>query len=69
MYFQNYDLKNNFQNKISNINLKFDIADKLKIDLLNYKKDGFNTAQIFLDITTQKDFINLKELKYTEDKN
>ncbi len=67
--YQNYDFKNDFQNKSSNINLNLDFSEKLKIDLLNYKKNNFKIAQIFLDFNKTKNFINLNELKYTEDKN
>ena len=67
--FQNYDLKNDFSNKISKINLNLDYVEKLKIDFINYKKNELSIAQIFLEINIKNDFIDLKKLKYVEDKN
>ncbi len=67
--YHNYDFKNDFFKEDSNINLDFEFAEKLSINFINYKKDYDKVAKIFLDIQTKKDFINLKELKYTESKN
>jgi len=67
--YHNYDFKNYFFKEDSNINLDFEFAEKLRINFINYKKDYDKVAKIFLDIQTKKDFINLKELKYTESKN
>ena len=67
--YQNYDFKNDFFKETSNINLDFEFAQKLSINFINYKKDYDKVAKIFLKIQTKKDFINLKELKYTESKN
>jgi len=67
--YHNYDFKNDFFKENSNINLDFEFAEKLSINFINYKKDYDKVAKIFLDIQTKKNFINLKELKYTESKN
>ncbi len=67
--YQNYDFKNDFFKETSNINLDFEFAQKLSINFINYKKDYDKVAKIFLKIQTKKNFINLKELKYTESKN
>ena len=67
--YQKYEFKNDFQNEISNINLNLDFAEKLKIDFINYNKDDLNIAQILLDVTIKKNSIDLKKLKYTNNKN
>tara|TARA_B100000959_G_scaffold89155_1_gene94649 strand:+ start:3594 stop:5789 length:2196 start_codon:yes stop_codon:yes gene_type:complete len=67
--YQNYDFKNDFLNKTSNINLDFEFVQKLSIDFINYEKDYDKVAKIFLSIGKKKDLIDLKELKYTENKN
>ncbi len=67
--FQDYEFKNNFSNESSNINLELEILPKIKIDIINYKKDDKKPAKIFLDFITKKNFINLRELKYTENQN
>ena len=67
--YQNYDFKNDFLNKTSNINLDFEFVQKLRIDFINYEKDHDKVAKIFLSIGKKKDLIDLKELKYTENKN
>ena len=67
--YKNYDFKNNFLNGTSNINLDFEFVQKLSVDFINYKKDYDKIAKISLNIGTKKDLINLKELKYIENKN
>ncbi len=67
--YNNYDLKNDFIKEISNINLNFEFSEKFNINFINYKKDQGKLANIFLNVQTKKDSINLKELKYSESKN
>ena len=67
--YQNYDFKNDFFSETSNINLDFEFVQKLNFGFINYKKDYDKIAKIFLNIGVKKDLINLKELKYTENKN
>ncbi|MBD1150577.1 hypothetical protein IDH12_04245 [Pelagibacterales bacterium SAG-MED29] len=67
--YQNYDFKNDFFKEILDINLNFELADKLKVDFINYKKDPNKVAEIFLNLNTTKNQFNLKELKYSENKN
>ncbi len=67
--YHNFDLKNEFQNKISNISLNFVFSEKIKIDVLNYKKEDLNLAEIFFNANIKSNFINLKELRYSEGKN
>ncbi len=67
--YQNYDFKNDFFKEISDINLNFELADKLKVDFINYTKDPNKVAEIFLNLNTKKNLFNLKELKYLENKN
>ena len=67
--YQNYDLKNDFFKETSDLNLNFELADKLKLDFINYKKDSNKIAEIFLNLNTKKDEFNLRELRYLENKN
>ncbi len=67
--YQNYDFKNDFLKETSNIYLDFKFSEKLNINLINYEKEDGKDAKIFLNVQTKKDFLNLKELKYTENKN
>ncbi len=67
--YQNYDLKNDFFRETSNINLDFEFSEELNFNLINYKKDDGKDAKIFLNVQTKKDLLNLKELKYTENRN
>ncbi len=67
--YQKYDLKNNFFKEASNINLNLNFVEKVYIDFINYKKDSDKVANVFLNIETKKDTINLKEFKYLENKN
>ena len=67
--YQNYDFKNDIFKDTSNINLNLEFAQKFSIDFINYNKDYGKLAEIFLNISTKKNFVNLKELKYTESKN
>jgi len=67
--YQNYDFKNDFFSKISNIKLDFEFIQKLSIDFINYKKHEDKVSKISLDFDVKKDLINIKELKYIENKN
>ena len=67
--YLNYDLKNDFIKGTSDLNLNFDLSEKLTIDLINYKKDYDKVAKIFLNINLKKDQFNLKELNFSENKN
>ena len=67
--YQKYDFKNEFLNEASNININFELSEKLKVDLINYKKEYGKVANIFLNIYTKKNLFNLKEFKYSENKN
>tara|TARA_X000001036_G_scaffold98698_1_gene91642 strand:+ start:1107 stop:3299 length:2193 start_codon:yes stop_codon:yes gene_type:complete len=67
--YQNFNFKNNFLDKASNIDLDFEFAHKLSVDFINYKKDEGKKAKIFLSINKNEDLLILKELNYTENKN
>ncbi len=67
--YQSYDFKNDFLKETFNINLNFEIAQKFKIDFINYEKNPDKIAKISLDIYLKKDFINLKKFKYAENEN
>jgi len=66
--YKNYNFKNNFLNEISNIDLDFEFIQKLNFDFINYKKKDNEIANISLGIGIKKDFINVKNLQYKENK-
>ena len=66
--YKNYNFKNNFSNEISNIDLDFEFIQKLNFDFINYKKNDNEIANISLGIAVKKDFINVKNLQYKENK-
>ncbi len=67
--YYKYDFKNDFSKNISNFNLNFDFAQKLKIDFINFKKDDSIPAKILLNVKTKKESIDIEELQYKENKN
>ena len=67
--YQNFDLVNDFSKKSSNYKFNIDFVRKLKIDLINFIKEDGKVSKIFLDITKNNDFIDIKEFKYTENNN
>ncbi len=67
--FQNYDLKNDIFKEASDININFELTEKLKIDFINYNKDPDKVAEISLNVSTKNDQFNLKDFKYSENKN
>tara|TARA_B100001175_G_scaffold158480_1_gene134284 strand:- start:187 stop:2379 length:2193 start_codon:yes stop_codon:yes gene_type:complete len=64
-----YNFKNNFFKENSNIDLDFEFAQKLNVDFINYEKEENKIAKIFLSVSVKKDKINIKELKYKENRN
>ncbi len=66
--YQKYDFENKFLKKNSEINLNLKLIQDIKIDFINYKKDYGKVADLFLNIRTKKDAINLKKLNYKENK-
>ena len=67
--FYNFNIKNNFFKNISKITLNLDIYQKINIDLINYNKNYGKIANVNLNIEKKKNYINIKTLKYLEDKN
>ncbi len=66
--YQEYDFKNKFLKKNSEINLNLKLIQDIKIDFINYKKGYGKVADIFLNIQRKKDFMDLKKLNYRENK-
>ena len=66
--YQKYDFENKFLKKNSEINLNLKLIQDIKIDFINYKKDYGKVADLFLNIRTKKDAIDLKRLNYKENK-
>lgn len=67
--YYNYNFKNNFLEKTSNIDINFEFAQKLILDLLNYRKDDNKVAKIAASINIKKNLINFKKISYSENKN
>ena len=67
--YQGYTLKNNFLKDVSKTILDFEISEKLNIDFINYQKDEGKTAKIYIDFSRKKNLLDLKDFKYSENKN
>ena len=67
--YQSYSLKNNFLKDISKTILDFEISQKLNIDFINYQKDEGKIAKIYIDLSRKKNLLDLKDFKYSENKN
>ncbi len=67
--YQGYTLKNNFLKDVSKTILDFEISEKLNIDFINYQKDEGKTAKIHIDFSRKKNLLDLKDFKYSENKN
>ncbi len=67
--FEKISLKNNFKDKVSNIFLDFDISRPIKLDLINYDKDKNIKSNILSQLKLDTKSINIKELKFSENKN
>ena len=67
--FRNFNFKNNFTNKILDINLDFDFFHKLHFNLINYKKDNNKIANISVDFKVENNLVSIKNLEYKENKN
>jgi len=67
--YQNYSIENSVLNKVSNTILNFDFLQKLNFNFINYKKDLDKIAKFSFKFSTDKELVNLKEIKYEENKN
>ena len=67
--YQSYRLKNNFIKDVSKTILDFEISRKLNIDFINYRKDEGKLAKIYIDLSRKKNLLDLKDFKYSENKN
>ena len=67
--FEKISFKNNFKDKVSNITLDFDTSRPLKVDLINYNKDKNIKSNILSQFKLDTELIEIKELKYSENKN
>ncbi len=67
--YQSYTLKNNFFKDVSKTILDFEISEKFNIDFINYQKDEGKTAKIYIDFSRKKNLLDLKDFKYSENKN
>ena len=60
--FLDFELENNLNNKITNLNLNFDYKNQVKIDLINYKKSNGLIANISTHLEKNNSRINIKNL-------
>jgi len=67
--YKNYNFKNNFLDNISNIEIDFEFAQKLNINIINYKKEVDVIGKISSIFTKNGDTIDFKKINYTENKN
>ena len=67
--FLEFELENTTNNKISNLNIKFDYAKYVKIDFVNYEKPKGKVASVALNLDKSTDKINIKKLNFKEDDN
>lgn len=67
--FLDFELENNLNNKITNLNLNFDYKNQVKIDLINYKKSNGLIANISTHLEKNNSRINIKKFDYIESKN
>ena len=67
--YYKFDIKNSFYSQNLDTNLNFELAQKVKVDLINYRKNSSEIAKIFLNFEKKKDLINIKEFEYIENKN
>jgi hypothetical protein len=67
--FLKINFENNFKNQLLKSKLDFDFKDDLKLDLINYKKNKGNKANIILDFEKNKNNIKINKLIFKEDDN
>ena len=67
--YKDYNLKNNFYKKNSNVEINLEIAQKLSFNILNYKKNKKKNAKISSIFNIHKDGINFKKINYIENNN
>ena len=67
--FNNYNFTNNYSKDASNIELDFEFAQQVIIDLINYKKKTNKVANISLSFLKKKNHLNFKNINYKENKN
>jgi len=67
--FNNYEISGNFLKENLNFNINFNFSQKFKIDFINYTKSKDIEAKIYIDLNKNKNKINFKTLKISENKN
>ncbi len=67
--FQKFNYNNNFSKANNSIELKIEFLDKLKLGLINYKKDQNKVAEVNFKANIKGDSVNIDALKYSENKN
>jgi len=67
--YQNFNLQTNFFGTSLNTEINFDFAEKLNLNLINYKKEEKKVAKISSNFSIQKDSVYFKKINYEENKN
>jgi len=67
--YQSFGLKNSILDKGLNVDLNFEFSKKIKIDLINYKKNKNIISKISSNFNLIDDLIHFKKIEYKENKN
>ena len=63
-----FDLNNIFKNNFLDLKLDFDLKNNIELNLINYKKNKNEVANLFLNIEKKDDLLKIKELNFKNKK-
>ena len=66
---QLYNLKNNINKNLLNLELKIEYSKKIILEFLNYKKKEDNIANLSINLIKEKNKITIKEINLSENNN
>ncbi len=67
--YHKFQFKNDISNEKNKIDLNLDVFEKIDIEFINYKKKKNDKANIDVNLLIEKGLINIKKLKFIENKN
>ena len=67
--FNNFEIKNIINKNYSNLEIEVDYSKKIKLELINYKKENNIISNIFIKLKKQKNKIEIIKALYKEKKN
>ena len=67
--YQNFNLKNNFTVNDSKIELEINLAEELRLDIINYIKEEGIVAKISTIFKIKNDLLNFEKIDYKENEN